>query len=303
MNLISNIWKQPKTSATGVLIALVTIASVLSRQGITLGKAGSGTVITLAGALATAILGLLAKDPASSSSLLTEPSEPGGAPTADLPRWGGDSIGRPSSNSTTKLGVWALIALLLPATFLSGCSGITVAQEIVNWTPTLQSAVATLNSTASLLEPADAPIFAAATVGFDAASNLLISQAHAYLANPTTPVLQQLQAAVVAFQQNVNASLLQAAKISNPNSQQHVLNGINAVGTVVTAILSLVESVSSKSQVAAMAAQSTIKLASVQTYLNESQAAAIVASHYSEPLELARLQVRQAEATATHSGF
>jgi hypothetical protein len=288
MNLISNIWKQPKTSAAGVLIAVVTIASVLSQQGITLGTVGNGTLVTLAGALATALLGLLAKDPVPASSFLSERTE---------------SNGPASSNSTAKLGAWALIALLLPAPFMTGCSGITVAQEIVNWTPTLQSAVATLNSTASLLEPADAPLFAAATVGFDAASKLLVSQAQAYLANPKAPVLQQLQAAVVAFQQNINASLLTAAKITNPNSQQHVLNGINAVGTVVAAILSLVESVSSKSQVAAMAAQSTIKLASVQPYLNQGLAAVMVASHYGEPVELARAQVRQAEVSAVQAGF
>lgn len=288
MNLISNIWKQPKTSAAGVLIAVVTVASVLSQQGISLGTAGSGTVVTLAGALATAILGLLAKDPVAGSSFQNQPSE---------------SNGPASSNSTAKLGAWALIALLLPATLMTGCSGITVAQQIVNWTPTLESAVAALNSTASLLEPADAPVFAAATAGFDAASKLLVSQAQAYLANPNASVLAKLQVAVVDFQQSINASLLTAAKISNPNSQQHVLAGINAVGTAVTAILSLVESVSSKSQVAQMAAQSTIKLASVRPYLNQDQAIAMVASHYGEPVVLARIQVRQAEASAIQAGF
>jgi hypothetical protein len=73
-----------------------------------------------------------------------------------------------------------------------------------------------------------------------------VAQAKAYLANPTASVLAQLQAAVVAFQQQVNASLLQAAKITNPNSQQQVLNAINAVATVVLAILALVQSISSK---------------------------------------------------------
>ncbi len=95
MNWISNIWNHPKTSATGLLIAIVTIAGVLSQQGITLGKAGTGTVVTLAGALATALLGLLARDPAPQLS---------------------------STNSTAKLGVWALIALLLPLPLLGGCT-------------------------------------------------------------------------------------------------------------------------------------------------------------------------------------
>ncbi|MGB9408053.1 MAG: hypothetical protein WCA89_10995 [Terracidiphilus sp.] len=279
MNSISNIWNHPKTSAAGLLIGVVTIASVLSQQGITLGAAGSGTVVTLVSGLATALLGLLARDPASSAT------------------------GANSSSSTAKLGAWALIALLLQLPFVSGCSGTTVAQNIVNWTPALQSAVATVDSTAALLAPADAPIFAAATAGFDAASNLLVAQAKAYLAYPTAGVLAQLQAAVVAFQQQVNASLLSAAKIANPASQKSVLNAINAVGTVVLAILALVQSVSSKVAVARMASQSTIKLATVRPYMDEGKAAAMVASHYGEPVEWARTQVAQVELNAAQAGF
>jgi hypothetical protein len=277
MNPISNIWNHPKTSAAGLLIGIVTIAGVLSQQGVTLGAAGPGTVVALVSGIAAALLGLLAKDP------------------------GGES----SSNggSTAQLGAWALIALLLPLPLMGGCSGTTVAQDIVNWTPALQGAVATVDSTAALLAPADAPIFIAATVGFNAASSLLVAQAKAYLANPTASVLAQLQAAVVTFQQQVNASLLSAAKITNPTSQQHVSNAINAVGTVVTAILALVQSVSSKSAVAQMAAHSTIKLAAVRPYLDEAKAAAIVAGHYREPVELARAQVAQVEWSASQAGF
>src|ERR1019366_3544055 len=118
MNVFSNIWNHPKTSAVGLLIAVVSIAGVLSQQGVTLGTAGSGSVITLVSALASALLGLLAKDP---------------------------SEAPPSSGSTAKLGAWALIALLLPLPYLGGCSQATVAQNIVNWTPALQSAVATVS--------------------------------------------------------------------------------------------------------------------------------------------------------------
>ena len=96
MNLISNIWNHPKTSAAGLLIAVVSVAGVLSQQGITLGDAGRGTVVTLMGALASALLGLLAKDP------------------------GEATIGQAnrSASGQAKLGAWALIALLLPVPFL-----------------------------------------------------------------------------------------------------------------------------------------------------------------------------------------
>jgi hypothetical protein len=63
MNLLSNALNHPRTSVAGVLIAIVSIAGVLSQQGITLGKAGTGSVIGLVTAMASAILGLMARDP------------------------------------------------------------------------------------------------------------------------------------------------------------------------------------------------------------------------------------------------
>jgi hypothetical protein len=171
--------------------------------------------------------------------------------------------------STRLLGVLALSMLLVTGTLpMVGCTGNQVAQNIVNWTPALQSAVATVDSTAALLAPTEAPIFVAATIGFDAASNVLVAQAKAYQANPSAGVLAQLQTAVVTFQQQVIASLLSAAKITNPASQQHVLAAINGVATIVTAMLGLVQSVSGKAAVAQMASASTIKLAEVRPYMD-----------------------------------
>jgi hypothetical protein len=63
MNLFANALNHPRTSIAGVLIAIVSIAGVLSQQGITLGKVGTGTVVSLITAMASAILGLLARDP------------------------------------------------------------------------------------------------------------------------------------------------------------------------------------------------------------------------------------------------
>jgi len=279
MNFITNIWNHPKTSAAGLLIAATTVAGVLSQQGVTLGKVGTGTVVSLASALATALLGLLAKDPETGSE------------------------GASEQGSTAKLSAWMLIALLIPLPWMQGCTATGVAQNIVNWTPSLESAVAAVDSTGALLAPADAPIFAAATAGFDAASNLLVAQAKAYLANPSASALAQLQNQIVTFQQQVNTALLQAAKIVDPTSQQHAMTVIQGVGTIVVAILSLVQSISSKAQVAQMAAESSVKLATVQPYLNNSHAAAIVAAHYGEPLEVARMQVAQAEQSEMSAGF
>jgi len=60
---LNNIMQHPRTSAAGLMIAVVTIGSVLSQQGITLGTAGKGTVVALICGLATALLGLISKDP------------------------------------------------------------------------------------------------------------------------------------------------------------------------------------------------------------------------------------------------
>jgi len=280
MNFISNIWKYPKTSAAGVLIAVVTIAGVLSQQGISLGKAGSGTVISLITALATALLGLLARDPDPSASQQVSGS----------------------ASQQAKLGAWMLIALLLSST-LTGCSAASVAQDIVNWTPSLESAIATVDSTASLLAPMDAPIFAAATTGFDAAANLLEVQAKAYLANPSASVLGQLQAQVVTFQQQVNSSLLAVVKIADSASQKHALSAIQAVATIVNAMLALVESVSSKAAVAHMAQAAQIKLAAIEPLLDSNQAVAMVAAHYDVPVAEAQVQVALAERMEMQAGF
>jgi len=65
MNAFANIWNHPRTTAAGLLIGVASVGSVLSQQGITLGKAGTGNVVSLATGIATVLLGLMAKDPSS----------------------------------------------------------------------------------------------------------------------------------------------------------------------------------------------------------------------------------------------
>lgn len=60
--MINRIVANPKTTATGMLLGLTTILGVLQQQGISLGHLGGGTIVSLGSALATAFLGLLAKD-------------------------------------------------------------------------------------------------------------------------------------------------------------------------------------------------------------------------------------------------
>lgn len=297
MNPISNVWNHPKTSFAGLLIAVATVAGVFAQQGVTLGTAGTGTVVSLLSAVATALLGLLARDPAEIAG--QQVSKLASQQVSGL---AGQRVSKPGGGAG-RLGVWVVIALLVPLPWIEGCSGTTVAQDIVNWTPSLQTAVATVDSTAALLAPADAPFFSVATAGFDAASNLLVTQAKAYLASPGAGTLAQLQTQVVTFEQQVNAALLAAGKIVNPASQQHALAVLQAVATIVTAILALVQSISSKAAVARMAAESSIKLAAVRPMWNRGQAVALLAAHYREPAGLAEIQMARAERMAVDAGF
>ena len=107
--LIKNIWNHPKTSAAGLLIAVASVAGVLSQQGVSLGKVGTGTVVSLASALATALLGLMAKDPGQPASHPPQPTL--------------------STSRQAKLGAWMLIALLIPLPWMQGCTAAGVAAE------------------------------------------------------------------------------------------------------------------------------------------------------------------------------
>ena len=281
MGFLRNVWEHPRTSIAGMLVAIGTFAGVLGQQGITLGNVGTGTVVSLVSAMAAALLGLIARDPGGPAS------QQGGA----------------AGSGQAKLGVWALIALLMPLTFLGGCSGRIVAQNIVDWTPALQSAVASVDSAVAVLSPDDVPAYAAATAGFDAAAELMIAQAKAYLANPSAETLAQMQVQVVTLQQQVNAAMLQAVRIVNPESQKHALAAIQAVGTVVAVMLSLVQSVSSKDAVAQMANASTVKMSAVLPLVDQGLVAEMVAAHYGEPVVVARMQVAQVERAEMAAGF
>ncbi|MFZ1074817.1 MAG: hypothetical protein WAN50_00355 [Minisyncoccia bacterium] len=267
-----------------------TIAGILGIVGTFVGQLTTyiptpyNTYVTLGGVILAGVAAILARDSAN-------------APTPAPASTSGNS-------STLKLGAWMLISLTLLGTMpIMGCTKTQVAQDIVNWTPTLIAAVNTVDTSASLLDPAAAPIFAAATVAFDAGANEVSTLAKAYLANPNATVLQQLQTAITTFQSTVNSALLSAAKITNPTSQQHAVTAINAVATIVTAMLGLVAQVSGKAAVAAMAAHTTTTLAMVAPYRNREQSIAIVAAHYNEPVMLASLQVDEATNQLTRAGF
>ena len=196
----------------------------------------------------------------------------------------------------------AALAVMPSSLLLEGCSGSAAAQDLVNWTPSLQSTAATVAATVELLLPADAVIIEAALVGFDTATNLAVAEAKAYLANPGQSTLQALQTGVTTLQQQVNSALLQAAKIVNPKSQQAVTAAINAVATVVNSMLALILSIKGNTVAAAAKTAKVIRLRDLP-YSDQEQAVTIVAEHYRITRDEASIRVNGGEAAIWAAGF
>jgi hypothetical protein len=176
-------------------------------------------------------------------------------------------------NSTQKLGALALIALTCIIPFETGCTQqqkVTVAQEIVNWTPVFISTADTVNASIEALDPATAIVLSPLTMGINAFGPELQKAAQNYLANPSQTTLQVLQALVTQIQQDASTALLAAAKITNPTSQATATKDINLVATVINTILALVQSISTKAQLAAMATHVHVTLAEVRPYMDAS---------------------------------
>lgn len=60
--IFDRVFRNWKSSLRGLLVAVVVICGVLAAQGVTLGRAGTGSVVGLVAALAIALQGLLSRD-------------------------------------------------------------------------------------------------------------------------------------------------------------------------------------------------------------------------------------------------
>ena len=204
-------------------------------------------------------------------------------------------------NLQSKLGAWALIAVLMLGIVPTvGCSGQSVAQQIVGWTPFIDSAVSTLGTLAAQLAPPDALLIQAGVTAITTGQDLLDKQARAYLANPTASVLAQLQAQAVTFQQNLNAAVLTALKITNSDSQKRIIAQIQVVLTGATAVLALLQTIKGSTLTIQAGAVTTSQ---VLPYFDEQRSVDIVAQHEGVPEFVAALQVRQAERSLQAAGL
>jgi hypothetical protein len=221
------------------------------------------------------------------------------APSAADAKATGLSSADSKDNSTVKLGVIMLCAVLLMGSMV-GCSGQQVAQDIVNWTPTIVSTANVVGTTVAALDPVNAVVISAAVAGFDVAAQTISNQAQAYLAKPNATLLQALQVQVSTFQQSVNSALLQAVKISNPSSQQQVIGAIQALSVGVNAVLALIASIQGNTVTASQAA---VKVAQVEPLMDRRRTVAMVAAHYGESEAEASVQVDWTQRKLAQAGF
>lgn len=192
------------------------------------------------------------------------------------------------------------------STVLSGCNGTSIAQDIVNWTPALESTAATAAATAEILVPPDVALgIGAVLLAFNTAANLVVAEAKAYLANPGQSLLQALQTGVVTFQQNVSSALLTAAKIVDPKSQQIVMAALNGVATVINSIFALILQIKGNTM-AAMSNAKTVTLNQVDGVLTPTQRfeqSKIIADHYNVPYNEALKMKHDGYVLMTQEGF
>jgi hypothetical protein len=163
-----------------------------------------------------------------------------------------------------------MLLFMLP--FETGCTQqqkISVAQEIVNWTPVLVSTADTVSAAVQALDPATALILGPATLALNTFAPEVEKAAQAYLANPNQTTLQVLQSVITQIQQDASAALLAAARVTNPNSQALAVKDVNLIATIANTLLALVQSISTKAQVAAMAAKVRVTLAQVRPLMDQ----------------------------------
>jgi len=247
MNFISNIWMHPKTTVAGLLIAVATVAGVLSQQGITLGTAGTGTVVTLISALATALLGLLSKDPGSTGS---------------------------SANTQTRLGAWLLIAILTLGTWpMNGCSAATVNKVVSEIDAYLPAAISLLHEAIAIYSAVGASNANTGTANVASALTAVATD----LTSLQKPIADYLAASSKASKttawSNIEAlmdtavndtdTLLSVAKVGDPSSKEAGTLIIASLDAAVHTIDAFVTSAQSSSEIKAKLARRKMKIAEV----------------------------------------
>lgn len=252
MDILKNIWQHPKTTIIGLLTFVVITAGVLSQQGITLGTAGTGTVVALAGALAVAFLGALSRDPE---------KKPDAAK---------------SNSSSGVLGAVALCMILLSGSMMTGCTANQVDDVVAKVNAYLPTAIALVNEAITIYSAVGTSSSDTDTV----ASNQVLDTVRDDLVSLQKPLADYLASTTkqskLSAWQNVVAlidtaatdadKLLAIAAVKNGDSQTRGMVVIASIDAAVHVLDGFVASTQTVQQVQATAARRSIKLRQIARY-------------------------------------
>lgn len=262
----SNIWQHPKTTVVGVLTCIVGVAAVLSQQGVTLGHAGSGTVVGLIASVAVALLGMFSKDPGQ------------GKQPAD-------------SSSTQKLGAFALIAILLAGSCgMTGCTGAQVNTVITDINAYLPTALALLQDALTIyaavgVTPGQTDPVAQGLATAEADMKALQGPIADYLAASSSATKASTWTNIKAVVDTLTKDadqLMQIAALKNAQSQKQALIALTAFDAAVHVIDGYVSSTLTPAQVQARASARTMKFMTLNRMWSAKDKQ-MIAKAYGEP--------------------
>ncbi len=252
MNWLSNIWNHPKTTLAGLLVGIGTIAGVLSQQGITLGHAGTGTVVTLISGIAAALLGLVAQYPG------------GGGATGPL-------------LTGKMLGLILLGPVLIGSLTLTACTGSQVNQVVSEINAYLPTVVAIVNDALQIAAAVGTnPSASAAAVNPTVVNALTVVEADlknleplvaTYLAKASgsstkATAWSNIQAIVDTAAADAD-NLLELASVKNANSNAQAVVVISSLDAAVHILDGFVSSAQPVSAVQKKLAARTVKLSTL----------------------------------------
>jgi hypothetical protein len=195
----------------------------------------------------------------------------------------------------SKLFVSSLIVcLMLCSVFIMGCGSATdVVQQAVNVFQTSKSFVDTAKALVPELQQVNPELAKEVDEYADlAGTNLdnLITAGNAYLAKPSGDKYQNILNGVDALTASVDAKVLAAAKISNPQSQQKVLAVLTVASVSAHAVLTILQARASKAQVKAMPVISArVTLDQIKPFLDLPNARSQIANAGYDPKEVMAL--------------
>jgi len=163
-------------------------------------------------------------------------------------------------------------ALLLTTTGCSSQQKLTVTQVVQKVDAALPSIIAAATPVAAMIEqlnPADATAIGVKADAFVTLATQAKQLADAYLANPTTSALQQLQTAINTLQQNVSSATLNAVGIKDAESQAKAKLILGGFATLVAIVFGAISTTQTQAQLKALADTHTINMAALRPYLDE----------------------------------